>query len=130
GATVISNLLIPSLGLADRPTSLGISRKPCAEFSPRNQRVSTKHTILRQSRAADSGAGDGIRHRHDPHYKVGPLKKVARDILSALSASQRGLYAAGDHRLEQRILSMKPEHEARRKSSANGCRFRRSNPSD
>src|SRR5438876_2150187 len=66
GATVISNLLIPSLGLADRPTSLGISRKPCAEFSPRNQRVSTKHTILRQSRAADSGAGDGIRHRHDP----------------------------------------------------------------
>jgi hypothetical protein len=35
--------------------------------------------------------------------------------LSVLSSSQRGLYAAADHRLEQRILSIKPEHEMRRK---------------
>ena len=37
------------------------------------------------------------------------------DILSTLSVSQRSPYAAGDHRSEQRILSMKPEHETRRK---------------
>jgi hypothetical protein len=47
--------------------------------------------------------------------QVGIPKKVTCDIFSALSASQRGPYAAVDHRLEQRILSMKPEHETRRK---------------
>jgi hypothetical protein len=34
---------------------------------------------------------------------------------NALSSSQRGLYASVDHCLDQWTLSMKPEHETRRK---------------
>jgi hypothetical protein len=54
---------------------------------------------------------------HESHqFRIFHAAKILDEVGHApFSSSQRGIYAAIDHRLEQRILSMKPEHETRRK---------------